>query len=107
MFCIKGWMRTYTGKTQITSSAIIDPQLKLAIYDAKSKNSLGQQLTIGSWLAEKRTAKKRRSSLPNGWSINLKPGCLSRSNLGPLASRPLGLGFAAVSRHRHFLPAGI
>jgi hypothetical protein len=33
-------MRTYTGKTQITSSAIIDPQLKLAIYDAKSKNSL-------------------------------------------------------------------
>jgi len=37
---VSSYTNTYTGKTQITSSEIIDPQLKLAIYDAKSKNSL-------------------------------------------------------------------
>ncbi|MGA8492835.1 MAG: hypothetical protein WB711_20605 [Terriglobales bacterium] len=37
---VSSFTNTYTGKTQIVSSEIIDPQLKLTIYDAKSKNSL-------------------------------------------------------------------
>jgi hypothetical protein len=31
---------TYTGKTQVYSQQIVDPQLKLTIYDAKTKNML-------------------------------------------------------------------
>lgn len=37
---VSSFTNTYTGKTQVVSSEIIDPQLKLTIYDAKSKNSL-------------------------------------------------------------------
>lgn len=37
---VSSYTNTYTGRTDISSSEIVDPQLKITIYDAKSKNSL-------------------------------------------------------------------
>lgn len=37
---VSSYTNTYTGRTSIRSSEIVDPQLKIMIYDAKSKNSL-------------------------------------------------------------------
>lgn len=37
---VSSFTNSYTGKTQVVSTQIIDPQLKVTIYDAKSKNSL-------------------------------------------------------------------
>jgi len=37
---VSTFTNTYTGKTQSISTELVDPQLKLTIYDAKSKNSL-------------------------------------------------------------------
>ena len=37
---VSSYTNTYTGQTQIVSRELVDPQLKLTIYDAKSKASL-------------------------------------------------------------------
>lgn len=37
---VSSYTNSSTGRTSITSSEIVDPQLKITIYDAKSKNSL-------------------------------------------------------------------
>src|ERR1022692_3614266 len=37
-------MATYNGTTQVHSTQIVDPQLVLTIYDAKTKNSLWETI---------------------------------------------------------------
>ena len=56
---VSSFTNTYTVKTQTVSSEIVDPQLKLTIYDAKSKASLWSDSTIGDWpLRETETRKQ-------------------------------------------------
>jgi hypothetical protein len=66
---------TYNGTTQVHSAQIVDPQLVLRIYDAKTKNSLWETIDHrGGLPVEKRTEKKRRLTRPRDSSMNSKLG---------------------------------
>jgi len=53
---------TYNNTTQVHSRQVVDPQLVLTIYDAKTKTSLWSETDTEGWRSERKTGRKRPSS---------------------------------------------
>jgi hypothetical protein len=61
---------TDDGTTQVHSMQLIDPQLVLTIYDAKTKNSLWETIDHRRLAHGRRTGKRKRSTQRKDWSMS-------------------------------------
>jgi hypothetical protein len=58
---------SYDGTTQVHSAQILDPQVTLTIYDAKTKNSLWSEVDHRRLARRERTEKRKPSIQPTVW----------------------------------------